>query len=414
MCSNFRGDDVTLCCLRLTSRTFLRILHCQSDIWTVNVPAGPGQGLHRKLRRLFRRDGRCENCSRWNVAHLGPSRPYCLLESCRREMIEHKYGRFHCSACNIDHDACHFPLYQGLGQRRCLGWQGSVQLCEHVRIPWGTIKAHLDDWRRRQQQCGGGGGPRGGGPGAKDNWQECLDRTVFECHDLIHDTRCTALDAPTWPRARLGTTSGPERDTDVVVLFLEWTPHARVEALMPRADGRIPAPELRALFRKFRRHGPADILYPPGRPGTLPEMACFTPSFPIHYKMEEQQESDESAENKSPTSDHSWKFSLPSSYRSLISRTYIGKNSQKLEIRPQNLSCTKYTGLNSKCLMVDYQKAIVVCQTRALTDPGVKLVPSKNWLYAVDPRTYPYERAPLFRQQCRDESCTNYYPQAKE
>lgn len=77
--------------------------------------------------------------------------------------------------------------------------------------------------------------------------------------------------APTWPRARLhyGTRG-------IVVLNLEWKPHSRIDELALTVHGRIPAPELRALFQRLRRLGPANTLYPSGCPGALPEMACFS------------------------------------------------------------------------------------------------------------------------------------------
>lgn len=433
-----RGDDVTLCCLRITSRVFLRILHDQSTFWTmhisVSVPLSLGHGLLLPFRRILQRDERCENCRRWNNAHVCSSNDPCKFQGSRlREKprflgLEYwytDYGRPHCNACETDHDVCQFPLAyqqppwtQYRGPQLCLGQQGSVQLCEHVHIAWSSINAHIDDWRRRQKR-GKGGSPEKAG--REDNWQACLDNFKIECQNPAHDTRCTASNAPTWPRARLGTRSGLSfHDPDIVVLYLEWTPHGRIDALMPTADGRIPALELRALFRRFRRIGPADILYPPGRPEALPEMACFTPSFPIYYEVKEQQERNEDAENTPPPPSPP-SFPLPSSNqrelslycRSISGGSPIGKNSQRLDIRPHYLSGANDTSITSQCLAVSYQKAIMVCQTKTLTDPAVKLVPSHHWLHAMDPRTYPHQQAEQFRPQCRDESCTNYYRRTK-
>lgn len=435
-----RGDDVTLCCLRITSRVFLRLLHDQSTFWTMQIsfglPLSLGHGLLLQFRRVLQRDGRCENCRRWNNTHVRSTHDPCKFQgSCLRrkprflgrEYWYTDYGRPRCGACDTDHDVCQFPLAyeqppraQYLGPRPCLGQQGSVQLCEHVHIAWASISAHIDDWRRRRQKRGEEA-EKTGDAGAEDNWQACLDSFNIECHDPTHDTRCMASEAPTWPRAHLGTSSGFSfRDPDNVVLYLEWTPHGRIDALMPTADGRIPAPELRALFRKFRHMGPADMLYPPGRPQSLPEMACFTPSFPIHYEMEEPDERDGDAESTLPPppprsfplplSDQ-WKSSLY--YRSIRRHSPIGKNSQRLDIRPHYLSGADNTRITSQCLIVSYQKAIMVCQTMALTDPAVKLVPSHHWLHGMDPRTYPHQQAKQFRPQCQDESCTNYYRRTK-
>lgn len=434
-----RGDDVTLCCLRITSRVFLRLLHSQSKFWTmqisISVPLSLGHGMLLQFRRVLQRDGRCENCRRWNNAHVRSCLDPCKFRvSCLRgwprffgcEYWYLDYGRPHCSACDTDHDVCEFPLAyqqppraQYLGPQLCLGQQGSVQLCDHVHIAWASVSAHIDDWRRRRQKRREGGGPEKSGE--EDNWQACLDNFKIECHDPAHDTRCTASEAPTWPRARLGTSSGFSlRDPDIVVLYLEWTPHGRIDALIPTADGRIPATELRALFRRLRRTGPADILYPPGRPEALPEMACFTPSFPIHYEMEEHEERNEDAENTPPPPPPRSVPSPSSKQRELSpycgrirGNSLIGKNSRRLDIRPHWLSDANNTSNTSQCLIVSYQKAIMVCQTKALTDPAVKLVPSHHWLHAMDPRTYPHQQAEQFRPQCRDEFCTNYYQREK-
>lgn len=418
-----RGDDVTLCCLRITSTIFLRLLYRQ----LTDPPLALRPWLRFQFRRLLQRDGRCENCRRWNDAQVRSSHDPCEFQKSNlrdapmfygRQFRHTEYGRPHCIACDTDHDTCQFPMAyeqppqaQYPGPRLCLGQQGSVQLCEHVHIAWASITTHIEDWRRRQRGEAGGG--------AEDNWQACLDSFYIECHDPTHDTRCTASEAPTWPRARLGTSKGFwYDDPDIVVLFLEWKPHGRIDALMPTTDGRIPAPELRALFRRFRRLGPADLLYPPGRPEALPEMACFTPSFPMYYKMEEQEEKEEAAGNKAPLlpslpppTSSEWELSL--FYQSLTGRSKIGKNSRRLDVKPHYLRGAGDTSITSQCLTVSYQKAIMVFQTTALTDPGIKLVPSDHWLHAMDRRTYPHQQAKQFRPQCRDESCTNYYRRLK-
>lgn len=177
-----------------------------------------------------------------------------------REFRYTEYGRPHCLACDTDNDICQFPMAyeqppqaQHPSPRLRLGQQGSVQLCEHVHIAWASITTHIEDWRRRQQQQHEEVGKVVEVEGAaEDNWQACLDSFYIECHDPTHDTRCTASEAPTWPRARLGTSSGFwYHDPDIVVLFLEWKPHGRIDALTPTTDGRIPAPELRRSSEDF-------------------------------------------------------------------------------------------------------------------------------------------------------------------
>lgn len=429
-----RGDEVTLWCLRITSRTFLRLLHCGSVFWNTHKifghPFSLQLHLQLQLRRLLQRDGRCENCMRWNSANVYLCDPCKFKRDCLREWAViwgPKYwhdnnGKLYCSACDSDHDICEFAhayqqqlWMQDPGERRCLGQQGSVQLCEHVQIAWASIKAHIDDWRQRQQQRERQGAVVG------DDWQACLDSFNIECHDPSHDMRCTASEAPTWPRARLATSHDFLRrpDPNIVVLDLEWTPHGRLNTLAPTADGRIPASELRALFRRFRQLGPADMLYPPSRPDALPEMACFTSSFPIYYKTGEEEVVDS---KKTPRPSSSASLSPPPSneyqlshyYRTLRRGPEIGKRSQTIDIRPHYLSNTGSTGIASQCLIVSYKRNITICPIMALMDPAVKLIPSHHWLHAMDTRTYPHQQAWEFRPQCMDESCVNCHRRIKD
>lgn len=441
-----RGDRVTLCCLRITSRVFLRILHNKSEFWIDPIIFAPSAFLRHNLklqfRRLLQRDGRCGNCRRWNDAHVHIHFDACKFKGppLRRNPpfsgCEYRYSfttdcKTYCSACDTDHDVYQFPMaYQEPPQSQipgpqvCLGQQGSVQLCEHVHITWASIKAHIDNWRRPPQQQGGGEES-----GARWNWQMCLESFKIECKDPIHDIRCTNSEAPTWPRARLGTSASsafraPEfvvREPEFVVLYLEWTPHGRLDELTPVVDGRIPAPQLRDLFRKFRRLGPANLLYPPGYPQTLPEMACLRPSFPIHYNMGENR-SEEDAENLSSPSPSSSSFPSPSSHRrglsphlqSLNVRASRGGNSRMLDISAHYLKGGSGTNIACQCLTVSYQKGITVCRTSALRIPAIKLVPSHDWLHEMDTSTYPPHQAEQFRPQCRDESCANYYRRRKD
>ncbi|KAH8780058.1 hypothetical protein F5883DRAFT_600302 [Diaporthe sp. PMI_573] len=429
-----RGDDVTLCCLRVTSRIFLRLLNGQSDVWSTRImvgfPCSLERGMLLQFRRLLQRDGRCENCRRWNDAHVRFAHDSCKFQGSYLRQNPtffgfgywpNEYARPYCSACETDHDVCQFPMayhtppqLQNLRPQPCLGQQGSVRLCEHVYITWASIKAHIDDWRRRRLQQRGEGG-------AGNNWQECLESFKIECYDATHDIRCTTSEAPTRPQARLGTSRGfSDRDPDIVVLYLQWTPHGRVDALMPTTDGRIPASDLRALFRKFRRLGPADMLYPPGYPETLPEMACLRPSFPIYYEMGEKEERVGDVGSTFPARQPSTSPPSPLNQEQLsrrcqsLSSLKIGRNSRRLDIRSHYLSGASGHGIDCQCLIVSYQKGIMVCQATALTDPAVKLVPSGHWLHAMDTRTYPAQQARQFRPQCRDEFCRNYYQRVKD
>lgn len=70
------------------------------------------------------------------------------------------------SLCNATNNLCR-PYYSGQQstshrrERRCLGQQESVQLCEYVRIFLAIIQTHIDDWRLQHHR--------------DDNWKECLN-----------------------------------------------------------------------------------------------------------------------------------------------------------------------------------------------------------------------------------------------
>lgn len=77
-----------------------------------------------------------------------------------------------------------------------------------------------------------------------------------------------------------------------MLLELEWEPHVRIDRLDLTANGQIPAPGLRAEFRRLRRLGLASVLSCPCRPDSLPEMAAFSLSPDTgpfaHYEMGEE------------------------------------------------------------------------------------------------------------------------------
>lgn len=98
---------------------------------------------------------------------------------------------------------------------------------------------------------------------------------MVECHDISHDTRCTASEPLTWLRARLCTST---HSSDVVVLNLEWTPHLRLDAVTITEDGRLLAAGLRTTFETPQGLGPADNTYPVICAGTRPEMLFFGPT----------------------------------------------------------------------------------------------------------------------------------------
>lgn len=413
---DFLSDDaVTSHCLRIASRIFFRLIHRRPETWCDLLSTGMysartlllPEAMRLQFRLLLQRDGRCNGCRRWNDAHMDFSFDDCKFQQryLNYDVSTHlspgHRRRLYCHPCNSLHDICQFSYTHQLpwkhnGDRRCLGQQGSVQLCEHVQIAWASVKAHIDEWR--QQQRGGG------------DWQveACLDSFNIECHDASHDTRCTASEAPTWPQARLRINK--DKDHNKVLLSLEWTPHCRIDALALTADGRIPAPELRALFQRLRRLGPADTLYPPSPPGALPEMACFSPStflgpF-VYYKTGEDDNTPPPLVSFPPLPSHRCQY--------LIQCYGRGVNGQKVEIMPHYLRDAGGTGIYWQCLAVTYAKDVMVCRTEDMTDPAVMITPNDDWLHAMDTRTYPHPQASHIRPQCRDETCINYYRRRRD
>lgn len=252
-------------------------------------------------------------------------------------------------------------------KQHCLGQHGVVQLCAYISIRWASIKAHINDWR--QNQCG------------KGDWQACLNSFKIECYDPSHDMRCVTSEAPTWPQTRLVTST---HDPNVVVLNLEWEPHGCFATLAATTDDRIPAQELRGLFQRIRSCEPAATLYPSSQSDTLPEMAFFSPALRtsqlVHYETGEDEISGHAPELARS-------FCLPSPL-SWDHRHGVGRNGTKLDIALHFPRDAVSTIISSQCLVIRYQKDLMVCTTRALIDSSVKINPTGHWLHAMDTRSY--------------------------
>ncbi|CAE7186401.1 Caldesmon multi-domain protein [Pyrenophora teres f. teres] len=418
-----RDDVVALHCLRSVSRTFRRILNRGSIIWRdewYRPDSSPISGdafyLHdvynRRFRRLLQRDGRCNNCRSWNDAHSDsvsedckiiqtdvlsddavPGYPRCDVICC----FACESNVLCCHACDFyAHDLSQFSFSERhKSVRQCLGQQGSVQLCEHKQITWAIIKSHIEKWRQ------GFKGSLSDLKGFEDQWQRCLESFNIECHDPSHDMRCTASEAPTWPRARLSLNSS------TVVLSLQWRPHSRIDALSLAADGRIPITELTTLFQTLRTQGPVDSLCSPCRPGALPEMALLSPSSTLGrfiYYMKGEDDGTGPPPSIPP---------LPSKSRLSWMRHHgSGTNGRQLDITLHYPTGVSGIGLSSQCLVAAYKKDIKICGSTVMLIPDW-IEPTHDWLNAMDTRTYSHPHASHVRPQCEDMACFNYYQRRK-
>ncbi|RMZ66549.1 hypothetical protein GMOD_00001894 [Pyrenophora seminiperda CCB06] len=204
-------------------------------------------------------------------------------------------------------------------------------------------------------------------------------------------------EAPTRPQARLVTST---HDPNNVVLNLEWEPHGCFATLAVTADGRIPAQELRGLFQRIRSCGPAATLYPSSHSGSLPEMAFFSPALHtsqlVHYKTGEDDISGHAPEL-------SWDY-----------KHGLGYNGTKLNITLYGSSDAVSTSISSQCLVIRYEKDIMVCKTRALIDSSVEINPTHHWLHAMDTKSYTHPQGRNVRPQCKDIACVNYYQKRRD
>lgn len=269
-------------------------------------------------------------------------------------------------------------------RRQCLGQLGSIQLCEHAHISWAQIRSHIDTWR--QQQCG---------DGPKD-WRSCLNGFNVECHHASHDKRCTDAQRPSWPRATLGISLNSQN----VVLILGWAPHCRVDVLDPTADGLIPAPKLRDLFRNLRRIGPVSLLCPGHRyPDALPEMGCLrasigSPGPCVLYKV---------IETTHPSRCPGWESPMPGKNICMFYGT--GHNGRDVSMKSHRLQQDSpapgltASAIDSRCLAIRYYKDILICRIEDMSDQTAKILPTHScytpWISAHTP-TQCRRRSPDF------------------
>ncbi|KAI4863198.1 hypothetical protein F4820DRAFT_459700 [Hypoxylon rubiginosum] len=382
-------DIVSMYCLRHVSRTFRRLINKPdiiSEWFNVSKP----------IRRHLQKDGLCDECKLWyDVPVEGSSRR--LIQSKNLENkhkrwpftgacgISCKFKRWHyniqlyCEPCGEHHDVAAFsPANQDpvKRDRRCLGREGAVQLCEHIHITWAIIETHIATWQQYKPV----------------DWQACFDHFQIECRDPTHDTRCTEEEAPTYPKARL---RHARCRPDVVVLELIWKPHSGLNAVTVTPDMQIPISELRSLFQKHRQ-GPAGIQVPSYTPNGLPEMGCFNESCTCIFC---ETKSNENSSTAVPSNRPSLFHDRCYAYHRLNLGYGYGDNARKIQLRNHRPK----DEADSECLITSYKRDILVCPK----EDNNKINPTHPWFHAMDPDTYhrPEQSLPL----CKNKNCMHYY-----
>lgn len=420
---NHVGDDaVTLRCLRRVSRTFRRLIYddglwervkaphwCRVSDFMTETTGNLSEDEQKLLKRHLQTDGMCRECSLWcDVAVRGRLR--WIMQAMSLDTIDpmSRYEckflsrtgrRLKCHGCGTRQNIQTFSgSEQGPSKenRRCLGRQGAVQLCEHVHVSWADIENHINEWERRM--------PR---EWRAEDWSACLDHFNIECRDPSHDKRCTAAENPTWPRASLRTGT---YDRTVVVLSLEWSPHSGIDVFTQNADGQARTPDVRELFREYRQ-GTGGILFPSHPANPLPEMACFHSAKCrcLYYETGGSKMADDKKRSRNDIlpnglcTNVSWLAQFDN-----LHRTYRG--SHDLWTEEVRIGKHSPTARNSSCLITTYERQFLLFKK---ADRGTKRMnPGHAWFHAMDPDTYP-RPASLQLPLCRRKDCINYFRRPK-
>lgn len=175
---NIEEDVPTLHSLQRTSRTFRRII-TETANWThmkdpfigylpasgTKYPYALPEHERDELAHRLRKDGMCDECRSamerplvgWFTRLLMWWLDKRIRGLPRQSRGMCRFGswmgpkKLWCDACWREQDVHSFPVnsrgHVYWGTRLCLGWQGGVQLCEHVHIYWADIAAHVAKWQ---------------------------------------------------------------------------------------------------------------------------------------------------------------------------------------------------------------------------------------------------------------------------
>ncbi|KAI1462091.1 hypothetical protein F4805DRAFT_411986 [Annulohypoxylon moriforme] len=407
-------DDVSMFCLRRTCRTFRRIIF-EPRFWrklcaenTLTGDYNTFESYFRltmdeanRLKQLLQRDGMCRSCALYcdgPVKGLTRQIAHYFLSEYSPKRVFHSRCKFQrpggrhvtCESCGKYHDMICFSGVETnqFFNRDCLAREGSVQLCEHVHICWSQIENHLKKWYLR----------------APGDWQACFNDFKIECTHPSHDTRCTPQTPPTWPRASLDTCLN---DANRVILHLEWAPHSGFKCFNV-ANKKVPAPELRELFKKYRQ-GAARVFLPALPSNPLPEMGCFDPDscYCVHYEGMQYDEKliiENSVDQDRPEQNLWFHRCNCLHYQS---RNYgSGYNGHRVEQIKHYPDVPDNQPVQT-CLITTYEREIFVCRKDDKKHGAIPV--THEWFHAMDPDTYPRPDNEHALPLCRNENCMNYY-----
>ena len=262
------SDVVTVQCLRQSSRIFLRLAptarhkeeytRSRGDRypWPTFTQRWLPEHAKTFASLLTRDEYACEDCvaarhsADWQARVTATTKTY-----------------LHCSGCQADHPVCLFSVEErrkDLSKRVCIGHEGCMSLCKHVRVPWSLVLAVANgqikpDRRFSMIQCTKGGHSQG-----------CPHDGAPRLRDVRGGSGSWEPNAHGYhsPKRRFPVTMG-ER----FVVMLEWQKHL---PLPLGTNGRLQAEELeRGIKELYEEEG--RFICPPLRPGPAFGTELFDP-----------------------------------------------------------------------------------------------------------------------------------------
>ncbi|KAK3353756.1 hypothetical protein B0T25DRAFT_220623 [Lasiosphaeria hispida] len=255
------SDKVTVECLRRCSRLFLRLFPtaCEAardcDGHNIDRFPWPTSELSTflpeektELLSLIAGDEYCKDCLAARHASNWQARVTALTKT-----------NLHCSKCNADHPACLFSARERkkkLSKRICIGHQGHLRLCKHVKVPWSSITSGAE----KRVQTAGPPAPYRSLVDCKrsSHVRACRNRRPFL--DFLRvsapkSSRTHTLCCPPHPIISCALKKSPNvPGTMALVLRILWSGH--IGPLERGRDGRFQADELeRGVKQLYQQQG---------------------------------------------------------------------------------------------------------------------------------------------------------------